>query len=530
MFLFNTTEVKTEELKVEIMAPGNAEAGSEFIVEVKITGGKVKGFAKYVDVLPAGTEASAVQIGDATFTADNGQIKILWVNFPETGEVILKYKVKVLESASGILEFGGKFSYLDNNEKRLYSVFKKQVVVGGESLANKKAAKALQVDAVVNVTRKVVSSKENIHKIEITVNQTGLDGFGKIQEFVPLGAKIEKGEFENAVFSSIKNKVKYVWMAMPRKETYVVTYFVDLSNANDKDIRSITGDFSYLENDVSKKVDINFGDAQPLIAAATSTKEDPVESKKEESDVEQETSTDNSKSANQAPPVTGEEKIAVVAPVIVDPVKKTEEEPDEVAVVEGSTKDEEPNEPVSDPIEDTNTDEIAQVEPAVDANDNVVEEEVIEEEPVSVEPSASAEATGDTRSASAKATGDTQKEEPAAVVAQKEEKADPVESKTQTVATGVRYRVQIAAGKNVVNPKYFKVRHNFETEFNIENHQGWVKYTTGSYSVYKDARDSRETINAADHKFDGPFVTAYNSGTRITVQEALMISNQKWYK
>ena len=98
------------------------------------------------------------------------------------------------------------------------------------------------------------------------------------------------------------------------------------------------------------------------------------------------------------------------------------------------------------------------------------------------------------------------------------------------VVNGVKYRVQIAAGANVVDAVYFDQRHKFEAAFNIENHQGWVKYTTGSHSMYKDARDSREVISSAGHEFDGPFVTAYNDGTRITVQEALMISSQKWFK
>ncbi|MGY8953559.1 MAG: hypothetical protein ACKVJP_09380, partial [Flavobacteriales bacterium] len=98
------------------------------------------------------------------------------------------------------------------------------------------------------------------------------------------------------------------------------------------------------------------------------------------------------------------------------------------------------------------------------------------------------------------------------------------------VVNGVKYRVQIAAGANVVDAVYFDQRHKFEAAFNIENHQGWVKYTTGSHSTYKDARDSREVISSAGHEFDGPFVTAYNDGTRITVQEALMISSQKWFK
>lgn len=96
--------------------------------------------------------------------------------------------------------------------------------------------------------------------------------------------------------------------------------------------------------------------------------------------------------------------------------------------------------------------------------------------------------------------------------------------------TGIFYRVQIAAGKNNLKQPVFAKIYRFDEKFNIENHNGLFKYTTGHFQVYKAARDGRERITARYDKFQGPFVTAYNSGERITVQEALMITNQKWYQ
>ena len=48
----------------------------------------------------------------------------------------------------------------------------------------------------------------------------------------------------------------------------------------------------------------------------------------------------------------------------------------------------------------------------------------------------------------------------------------------------------------------------------------------GRFDQYKEARNKRNDLNS--NEFPGPFVTAYNFGKRITVQEALIISKQNW--
>lgn len=95
---------------------------------------------------------------------------------------------------------------------------------------------------------------------------------------------------------------------------------------------------------------------------------------------------------------------------------------------------------------------------------------------------------------------------------------------------GVYYRVQIAAGKNNLQADTFAKIYSFSEGFKLENQDGLFKYTTGYFEIYKAARDGRERITAKYDKFKGPFVAAYNDGERISVQEALMITNQKWFQ
>ncbi len=96
--------------------------------------------------------------------------------------------------------------------------------------------------------------------------------------------------------------------------------------------------------------------------------------------------------------------------------------------------------------------------------------------------------------------------------------------------TGITYRVQILAAHRVVNKTFMKKTYNFTQAYTIENIDGWVKYTTGKFLEYSAARDAREELKTKHNNLPGPFVTAYNDGERLTVQEALLISQQQWYK
>lgn len=104
----------------------------------------------------------------------------------------------------------------------------------------------------------------------------------------------------------------------------------------------------------------------------------------------------------------------------------------------------------------------------------------------------------------------------------------PLRQAVPAPETGVTYKVQITAAHREVGSEYFAGRHRYRGDFGIERHEGWIKYTTGRYSEYRQARDQRQAFVSAGHNFPGPFVTAYNNGERITVQEALMISRQNW--
>lgn len=100
---------------------------------------------------------------------------------------------------------------------------------------------------------------------------------------------------------------------------------------------------------------------------------------------------------------------------------------------------------------------------------------------------------------------------------------DPLVSRTQ----GITFAIQIAAMQRLVPTSYYKNTFGLPV-VNAEQIEGLNKYTTGSFATYQDARNSRESVRSKG--VESPFVVAYSNGKRVTVQEALMITSQKWIR
>ena len=94
----------------------------------------------------------------------------------------------------------------------------------------------------------------------------------------------------------------------------------------------------------------------------------------------------------------------------------------------------------------------------------------------------------------------------------------------------ISYKVQIAAGHSKLKKNYFTDYFQIDDYVSTELHNGWKKYTIGYFSDYKTARNKRNDLWAKHHQAGGAFVTAYLEGQRISVEEALKISEEKWIK
>lgn len=97
-------------------------------------------------------------------------------------------------------------------------------------------------------------------------------------------------------------------------------------------------------------------------------------------------------------------------------------------------------------------------------------------------------------------------------------------------AGDVNYCVQIGAfTKANVSAEALKKKFHISESVRSEMQGGFAKFMVGSHAEYKGARDHRETMKSGNG-VKSAFVVAYNGTRRITVQEALMATNQKWFK
>lgn len=449
-----------EEVTVEQNIPEQVQAGESFVVEVTINKEDREGFAKWQQSLPMGFIAEPVETEGATFSFKDQEIKLIWMALPKKESFTISYRVYTEPTLEGDFELIGKFSFIENNERKDVVASPHKISLGEVSealLAEAKNEEAIEaVDDTnkeesnektekepatkesspdenktailesnnISVVREISQSQEP-GKYEVTLKIEGnqLSEFAKIEEYLPPNFIASADESAEGIFSFEGNMVKILWMQFPAEPNFEVSYIME-STSDEQDSEIVHGVFSYLKGTNSVQIPLKGSQFKNTFVA--------------------------------------EEAEEILATEIAEPAIE------EVAEVE----------------------EIIEPEP----------EETVEEAP----------------NEEIKELNDTQLKEEI--------------SSLSNVGQSVQYRVQIAAGKKEVKQAYFEKRHQINEQVNIEYIDNWYKYTIGAFGVYKDARDKRNQIWNADNKIDDAFVCAYNGGERISVQEALMVTKQKWFK
>lgn len=477
--------------------PNSALTGTEFIEEIVISKpASVNSFAKFEQQLPKGMVAVGLDIKGGTLTQDeNNLVKIVWYKISDLDQFTVKLRILVdYETSLNEYSISSRFAYLENNSRfDITSSASKITIEKGAPKPLEEDEKELTKVADTTMHRALTDNIDKMlreagvactqvsemlskteAKIDVRVIKGKVTGFAKIEEPICEGVTAVNIESGGAVFSFVDGKVKYVWTELPAGQNVTVSFkLVRNKEAGWLNRCTVEGDFSYLEGE--KSLRCNFNSVTVDFEKGITVSNVPMPSN-------------------------------AAAQIAVNENKPNEPEQNPAVAVSNS------NERVSSP-EQSSTQKTIE---AVHEKTKEPESAKNETEPITAtkteqaKTSESAEASNEKKTSSSNETNNTNTAPAAPTLA------------------GLIFKVQVCATHRTVDATFVKNNYKLPDDVMQEMHEGWFKFTVGGYGQYAEARNKREAL--APFNLPGPFVTAYNNGNRITVQEALMISKQQWVK
>jgi hypothetical protein len=136
IFVAGITSVSAQDVSVNVDMPATAAPETTFRVTLKVNKGEISGFAKLEQLLPAGLEATGVDVANSTFTFKDRKAKFLWMSLPAEATFTVSYDVKVAAGTSGNQILEGTFAYILNNETQKYALPKSIINIGAAEVVN----------------------------------------------------------------------------------------------------------------------------------------------------------------------------------------------------------------------------------------------------------------------------------------------------------------------------------------------------------------------------------------------------------
>lgn len=470
--LFNTVALLiyqfffAEGVTVTQNVPSSAKAESEFTIEVTINKGAIGGFAKLQQELPEGFTAIEDKNSGASFTFSNHAVKFIWMSLPGDNEIKVSYKVKV--AANDV-----------NGDK---------IIAGKFSYLSENIKQIAEIPpATITITgggssQAVVTTNTPDTTTTATTTTNTTDNTTAITTTTDNTTKTPTQTNPETSPFSCNRKVQE-----SGSNEYVIEITINKGNLSGfaKLVETLPAGFTATALE-SKEAAFTFADQKVkyVWVSMPSTPEFKVSYK-----------------VKVAENVTGAQTIdGVFSYIENDETKKF--------IVPTSTIGTGTQPLVTNTTDNTTTDNTTKTTEVVDNTAKTTTDNTVKTTEV-VDNTAKTTTTTDNTT-----TDNSTKSLSATTIPAPQGK--------------IKYSVQIAALHNAKNPDVLATMFNINEQINTEMAEGFTKYTIGSHGEYKSARDARESIK--NKGVVGPFVTAYNTGKRITVQEALMITSQKWYK
>ena len=506
------------EINVTFDTPPAIITGKSFFMDIIIDKGDISDFAKLQLSLPEGFTAELLEGEEGTFTFYDQKIKLIWISLPSDPILNVKIKIGCDTSLIGDYNFTGKISYVLEGERKNKELVSPIIKINPETtttpstIASSKAVnnsttekKALSKSTELSCSRSFDAtniSPGETFLVTLKVKKSNVSGVGKIIENIPDGFTAKEIENNGAIFSQQGNQVKFLWMTLPSDNEFTVSYKVMVDENQDGN-KVIDGKMSYLDDEVTKNA---------LIDGTTIEINKSSVDETETSGIEQNNKNDNSSSVEDVKSNKESTSIKALASndIIIPSEDKTISENETSIEPEKSDKANSLDNNTASNKEDTNEEEVSNTQMRnISLSDNVEDNNTSQNETTSL-------VTNTGTSIEVKKTIPT------------DIQTDNLTGTSQSISNHkVNYRVQICALRKKTETEYFRKNHNVKEKIYLNMHEGWHKYTVGNFKEYMSARDHRRTAKS-NYKINGSFVTAYNDGSRITVQEALMITKDKW--
>ncbi|HRG58146.1 MAG TPA: hypothetical protein PK323_04265 [Bacteroidia bacterium] len=480
--------------------PNSALTGTEFMEEIVISKPTtVNSFAKFEQQLPKGMVAVGSDIKGGVLTQDeNNLVKIVWYKISDLDQFTIKLRILV-DHETSINEYAlsSRFAYLENNTRYEITSASSKISIekGAPKQLDENEKELVKVadttlhraltdnidkmlrEAGVACTQVSEMLSKSEAKVDIRVIKGKVSGFAKIEEPICEGVTAINIDNGGGVFSFVDGKVKYVWTDLPAGQNVTVSYkLVRNKEAGWLNRCTVEGDFSYLEGE--KSLRCNFNSITVDFEKGVTVSNVPMP-------------------ANAA------------AQMAVNENKANETEQNKAVAVSNS------NERISSPEQQTTAQKEIEAMHEKTKEADVPKNEL--ETNVAAKSEQNTNAIAKENSSESKSTS-----------ASTNNNASTASPTTSTPVAGLVFKVQVCATHRTVDATFVKNNYKLTEEVVQEMHEGWFKFTVGGYGQYVEARNKREEL--APFNLPGPFVTAYNNGNRITVQEALMISKQQWVK
>jgi hypothetical protein len=407
--------------------------------------------------------------------------------------------------------------------------------------------------------------------IKVKINKSDIEGFAKLEIAVPQGFAARAIETKGASFTFSDQKMRFVWMTLPDVDHFDITYqLVKMSGS--ADLTKLQGVFSFIQNNKKKDIAIDnqIINGQVMIDHEESVDvidqtfhsylnanndlpacERSITKKGDEFVVElvlhlngmkgflkmQEWTSNGCvlskfQSAGATVTVDGSSikfvwfEVPDAETVVVKYKVQCASIPEDGLTIDGKLSFTVDNQPKEMPIT------LVKSAPSNENTPKVEPEKKVELPSVSqvenkIEPEQKQITQVKTEIVAAEKKEAVQEKKEAVKNLDKPTNKNTASSKT-VKQSQVTYKVQVLANHRSVKENEWRDKFGLEEEKEVSNHDGWMKWTVGKFSDYKDARGKRESLNAQCPNLPGPFVTAFQDGNRITVQEALMITQQKW--